>query len=108
MERCKQYYRTCIRSGYSFSSNDYKVHDSDGIKNNIKKIVFLASIMVFSILLVFSLYPSYFISIFLIKRVAYQFSATVLPLISVLVFFDLLQLILSGALRGAADVRTVM
>lgn len=89
-------------------SNAYGVHDWDGIKSNIKKTVFLSSIFVFAILFVFSLWPEYFIQIFDPKSKFTLFSAKVFPVLSVLVFFDLLQLILSGALRGAANVKIVM
>lgn len=89
-------------------SNSYGMHDWDGIKSNIKKIVFMASMFVFSILFVFSLWPDYFIHIFDQKDKFTVFSAKVFPILSVLVFFDLLQLILSGALRGAANVKIVM
>jgi Na+-driven multidrug efflux pump len=64
--------------------------------------------MVFSILITFSLKPSFFVQFFDQKGAFTQFSATVFPVLSVLIFFDLLQLVLSGALRGAANVRIVM
>lgn len=89
-------------------SNAYGRHDWEGIKTNIKKTVLLSSIFVFSILLVFSLWPEYFISVFDHKSKFTAFSARIFPALSVLVFFDLLQLILSGALRGAANVNAVM
>lgn len=89
-------------------SNSYAVHDWQGIKTNIKKTIFLSSLFVFSILLIFSLWPSFFISIFDQKGKFTAFSAQVFPFLSVLVFFDLLQLVLSGALRGAANVKVVM
>ena len=89
-------------------SNSYDVKDWKGIKANIKKIIFLASFFVFFILLVFSIWPEFFISIFDKRGDFTAFSAKVFPLLSILVFFDLLQLILAGALRGAADVKTVM
>jgi MATE family multidrug resistance protein len=89
-------------------SNAYGRHDWDGIKCNIKKTVFLSALFVFSILLIFSLWPSYFIGIFDSKNKFTAFSARIFPMLSVLVFFDLLQLILSGALRGAANVNAVM
>lgn len=89
-------------------SNSYGIHDWQGIKTNIKKTIFLSSLFVFSILLIFSLWPKFFISIFDQKGKFTAFSAKVFPLLSVLVFFDLLQLVLSGALRGAANVRIVM
>ena len=89
-------------------SNAYGRHDWEGIKCNIKKTVFLSALFVFSILLIFSLWPSYFIGIFDSKNKFTAFSARIFPMLSVLVFFDLLQLILSGALRGAANVNAVM
>lgn len=89
-------------------SNAYGLQDWEGIKNNIKKIVFLSSVGVFSILLIFSVWPEFFIHIFDQKDKFTAFSSRIFPLLSVLVFFDLLQLILSGALRGAANVHTVM
>jgi len=89
-------------------SNAYGRHDWDGIKSNIKKTVFLSSVFVFSILLIFSLWPEYFISLFDQKSKFTAFSARIFPMLSILVFFDLLQLILSGALRGAANVNAVM
>lgn len=89
-------------------SNAYSTGDWEGIKSNIKKTVFLSSIFVFSVLLVFSLYPKFFIQIFDQKGKFTDFASQVFPLVSILVFFDLLQLILSGALRGAANVRVVL
>ncbi|MGE0206574.1 MAG: MATE family efflux transporter [Candidatus Babeliales bacterium] len=89
-------------------SNSYSVADWQGIKTNIKKTIFLASLFVFSTLLIFSIWPAFFISIFDQKGKFTAFSAGVFPFLSVLVFFDLLQLVLSGALRGAANVKVVM
>ncbi|MCL4361310.1 MATE family efflux transporter [Candidatus Dependentiae bacterium] len=89
-------------------SNDYKLKNWDGIKNNIKKIIFIASIIVFTLLMTISLKPQYFIKFFDHKGNFTELACSILPIISILVFFDLLQLILSGALRGAADVKTVM
>lgn len=89
-------------------SNDYGEQDWEGIKSNTKKIVFLTSFLVFSILLVFSLWPRYFIHFFDKNGDFTELAAAIFPILSVLVFFDLLQLILSGALRGATNVKTVM
>jgi len=89
-------------------SNSYGNKDWEGIKTNIKKVIFTASFCVFSILLVFSLWPDFFIGIFDKKGDFTAFSAKIFPFLSILVFFDLLQLILAGALRGAADVKMVM
>ncbi len=89
-------------------SNDYSTKNWVGIKNNIKKVLLLASVMVFSILFLFCLSPATIIQCFDKKGVFTAFASYAFPFLSVLVFCDLLQLILSGALRGAADVKTVM
>jgi len=90
------------------ASNDFGASNLSGIKTNIKKIVFMASIFVFAFLLIFSVYPEFFIQMFDKKDAFTRFSSKIFPLLSILVFFDLLQLILAGALRGVGDVRTVM
>ena len=89
-------------------SNDYKIYNWEAIKVNIKKTILIASVLVCSILMVIAYNPHYFVRFFDHKGSFTDLSAKVLPIISVLVFFDVLQLILSGALRGAADVKTVM
>jgi len=89
-------------------SNAYGKGDWDGIKANIKKIIFLSSIMVFVGLIVLSLWPSFFVGLFDKKGDFTFVAARVIPILSVLVTFDLLQLILSGAMRGASNVKTVM
>ncbi len=89
-------------------SNDHGRRDWAGIKSNIKKVMFMASIMVFSILAVFSVYPTQLMKIFDKNGDFTQLTAQIFPILSVLVFFDLIQLILSGALRGAGDVKVVM
>lgn len=89
-------------------SNDYGAGNWTGIKSNIKKVLFMASGLVFAILLTFALCPEYVIGLFDTKGSFVLFAATVFPLISVMVLFDLLQVILAGALRGAANVRVVM
>jgi putative MATE family efflux protein len=89
-------------------SNDHGIHNWAGIKSNIKKVVFLASIMVFSILALFSLYPQTLMKIFDKSGDFTDLTARIFPILSVLVFFDLIQLILSGALRGVGDVKVVM
>jgi len=89
-------------------SNDFGRKNWHGISSNIKKIVFLTSIMVFTLLFILSIYPEFFIRLFDQKNTFTAFAAKIFPFLSLFVFFDLLQLILSGALRGAGDVRTVM
>lgn len=89
-------------------SNDHGRHNWAGIKSNIKKVMFMASLMVFSILAIFSIYPTQLMKIFDKNGDFTQLTAQIFPILSVLVFFDLIQLILSGALRGAGDVKVVM
>jgi putative MATE family efflux protein len=89
-------------------SNDYGLRNWDGIKINIKKIMFIALIMVASILLIFSLFPTNIIQLFDQKGKFTQLAAQAFPLMSFLVLFDVMQLILAGALRGSGNVRTVM
>ncbi|MFT6765138.1 MAG: MATE family multidrug resistance protein [Alteromonas naphthalenivorans] len=89
-------------------SNYYGKQEWDSIKSTIKKIVFMSSIGVFIILFCCSLWPTSIIQIFDFKGEFTSFAAKAFPIISVLAFFDVLQLILAGALRGAANVRVVM
>lgn len=89
-------------------SNDYKAGNWRGIKSNIKKIIFLSSMMVFTVLLIFSIWPAAIIRFFDKENSFTAFAAQAFPLLSLLVFFDLLQIILSGALRGASEVKVVM
>lgn len=89
-------------------SNRYGSRDWKGIKSNVKKTIFLASLSVFAIITIFALNARTVIQFFDQKGKFTDFSAQVFPIISVLIFLDLLQLILSGALRGAANVKAVM
>ncbi|HJM69209.1 MAG TPA: MATE family efflux transporter, partial [Candidatus Babeliales bacterium] len=90
------------------ASNDFGRGDMDAVKSNIKKIVFLASIMVFSLLFILSFNPSFFIRLFDLKGNFTAFASKALPVISLLVFFDVLQLVLAGAMRGVGNVKYVM
>lgn len=89
-------------------SNDFGKKNWPNIAANIKKVIFLTSLMVFTFLVVLSIRPDLFVTIFDQKHKFTEFAAHVFPLISIFVFFDLLQLILAAALRGAGDVRIVM
>lgn len=89
-------------------SNNMGARDWIGIKSNIKKTVFLASFFVFCVLLIFSLFAESIIGIFDKKGDFTGLASAAFPLLSALVFFDLLQIILSSALRGAGNVKTVM
>jgi len=91
------------------ASNDYGIKNWLGIKANIKKVIFLASTMVFAILLFFSLFAPWIISHFFDRNGDFtDLASRIFPILSILVLFDVLQLILSGALRGVSNVRVVM
>lgn len=90
------------------ASNDFGASLYENIKTNIKKVLFMASLFVFILLFIFFLDPKMFIHIFDKKNAFTDFSAKVFPILSIFIVFDVLQIILSGALRGIGDVRVVM
>ncbi len=90
------------------ASNNLGAGNWSAIKSNIKKIMLMASLGVGIILTFFSLNASWVISFFDKEGVFTTFAAIVFPALSVLVFFDLLQLILAASLRGVGNVRLVM
>lgn len=89
-------------------SNDIGNNRWVDIRANIVKVLILASGMVILFLLIGSWYPAQIIHLIDRNKEFGALAETVFPALSVLVLFDLLQLILSGALRGASDVQTVM
>lgn len=89
-------------------SNDLGARNWPGIITNIKRTVFLALGMVATILVGLSIDPARIVRWFDSSCEFTPMAAQIFPILSVLALFDVLQLILSGALRGAADVRTVM
>ncbi|MBM3886324.1 MATE family efflux transporter [Candidatus Dependentiae bacterium] len=89
-------------------SNRLGSNDPDGASANIKKILFLTATSVGLCLLAMSLNASYLVSFFDPRGNFTAFAATVFPLISMFVIFDLIQVVLAGALRGAGDVQAVM
>lgn len=89
-------------------SNDLGAHNISAIKINIKKVVVLGIIMVCSILCYMVYNTELFLSLFDRKGDFTPLVLNVFPWISVCVIFDLIQIILSGALRGAGNVHTVM
>ena len=89
-------------------SNDVGAQNISAIKINIKKVLFLGIVMVCSIL-AFMLYKTeFFLALFDRKGDFTELVLQVFPWISFCVIFDFVQIILSGALRGSGDVRTVM
>lgn len=89
-------------------SNEYGAGNFGGIKLAIKRTLAMASAMMFSLLLLFALKPIWFISIFDKQNAFTDFAAKAFPFVGILTFFDLLQLILAGALRGTSNVKVVM
>ncbi len=89
-------------------SNDYGGSRWRAIRYNLYKVFLLAFSMVGVLLLIFSLFPAQIVQLFDKNGDFTEIAARTFPLLSILVFFDVLQLILAGALRGAQDVRTVM
>jgi multidrug resistance protein, MATE family len=90
------------------ASNDVSTQNWIGIKTNVKKIGFMASVLVLSILIVFFVHCDTIMYIFDRKGEFTEFAVQAFPIISSLVLCDLAQLILAGALRGAGNVKTVM
>lgn len=89
-------------------SNNYGKHDWAAVKSNIKKILLLAVAMVGALVCCLVLFPEPIIHLFDQKNKFTQLAAFAYPFLGVLVFFDLLQLILAGALRATGNVRLVM
>lgn len=89
-------------------SNDFGAANFDGIKSNIKKVIFVASVFVFLTLFILLLSPKFFISLFDHKNSFTDLATRVFPILSPLVFLDLIQLILSGAMRAIGHGKVVM
>lgn len=89
-------------------SNDIGAGNWHGIKSNIKKVIFASMCLMSSILVIFTLFPRPIIQLFDRHNNFTTFAVYVFPIISIFMFFDLIQVILAGALRGAANVKTVM
>ncbi len=90
------------------TSNNKGAGDWDSLLINIKRVMVCAIGMVACVLAIFCLFPHNVIQIFDKKGSFIEIAALALPFISLFVLFDVVQLILSGALRGAAYVKTVM
>ncbi len=91
-----------------FVSNDCVIGDWEGVRKTIKKIVFISVILMAINLIICSLWPAPLIRFFDIKGEFTVFAAFVFPIISLLTVFDVVQLVLASALRGAGDVKMVM
>jgi putative MATE family efflux protein len=89
-------------------SNDYAHNNWRNIYSNLFRCLIIALCLVGILLAVFFWHPVPLLRLFDKQKTFMAFAAQALPLLSVLVVFDVLQLLLSAALRGAADVKTVM
>lgn len=89
-------------------SNRLGAKDFQGVSVSIRKMMLLTSVTVMPLLLMLSFKAHYFIQFFDPKNQFVDFTALVLPAISLLAIFDFTQIIFAAALRGAGDVRTVM
>jgi putative MATE family efflux protein len=89
-------------------SNDIGNNKWPDIKANIIKVLFLSSIMIAVLLGFGSYYVVQIVDLIGHNKEIGCIAAKVFPALSLFVFIDLLQLILSGALRGSFDVQTVM
>lgn len=89
-------------------SNDIGNERWQDIKANIIKVLILSSAMMAILLIFASSYPEQIVGLIDHNKEFGTLAAKVFPALSLFLFLDLLQLILSGALRGASDVQTVM
>jgi putative MATE family efflux protein len=89
-------------------SNSIGARQWDSVKANIKKVLLIAIVSVAFIFCFLMISPKTIISLFDKKGEFTCLASKAFPLLSILMFFDLLQLVLAGALRGAGDVRLVM
>lgn len=90
------------------ASNEFGAGNWEGIKSSIKKVFLVAASGVGIILVILCIDPAYVVHYFDLKGDFTLFAATVFPIISLFVIFDVLQMILAGALRGVSDARCVM
>jgi len=80
-----------------------------GVKSDIKKVIILTMSIVLVIMVLFSLFATHIMQfLFDVEGAFTPFAARAFPILSALALLDLLQLLLSAALRGVGDVRSVM
>ncbi|NBX78103.1 MATE family efflux transporter [bacterium] len=90
------------------ASNDAGRDDWAAVRANTIKIFILAAACVCTLLYIGSAWPEIIVSMIDRTKTFGPLTKQVFPLLSFLVLFDLLQLILSGTLRGVGAVYTVM
>jgi putative MATE family efflux protein len=90
------------------ASNEMGAGNFTTVKNNTRLIMGMAIGMVAVLVGIFMLNAQSIISIFDRQNSFTQFALTAFPIAGLLLFFDLVQVILAGALRGTGNVRVVM
>lgn len=91
------------------TSNDYGAQNYARLKATMKRILLLAAGMMAFILVIFNCgLAEKIISLFDKQNAFTLFASQAFSALCVLIFFDLLQLVLAGALRGAGNVQVVM
>jgi multidrug resistance protein, MATE family len=89
-------------------SNYYGAGQWITLVQTLKRILWLALLFVGIFIGIFCIQPTFFIEIFDSQALFSKFAGQALPFLGVLILFDVLQLILSSALRGAGDVNVVL
>jgi len=89
-------------------SNSLGAKDVEGAIANIKKVLILSLVTTIPLFFILCSKPHICVRIFDLKNEFSDLAAAVLPMISILSIFDLLQIALAAALRGAGDTKTVM
>lgn len=90
------------------TSNDSSSGNWSGIMATLKRVFLLSYTMVSIILLIFFLGLKSYLNIFDVNNVFTSFVIKAFPIVAILIFLDLSQLILSALLRGAGKVQLVM
>lgn len=90
------------------TSNDLGKKNWASIIENTKKVLILSAVGIGSLLLIFYFFLDRIIYFFDNTNSISSLMLTLFPIVCVLIFFDLLQLILSGTLRGSGNVKSVM
>lgn len=89
-------------------SNRLGAKDPNGAMADIKKVLIMTSGIIFVVLIILCVYARSFIGHFDPMNKFTDFATPLIPILSVMVIFDFIQLILAAALRGAGDVKAVM
>ncbi len=90
------------------ASNEFGAQQYEGVKKITKIIIGMACAMVGFLVCCFVINSEYIISIFDKQNAFTNFAMQAFPIAGILLFFDLLQVLLAGALRGTGNVRVVM